>query len=89
MKTILIDNKPMQANGRIVYIKDIVGNLVPAQDHGHSLTNNSMASHENARLITGGHVYVLNYNPETYVEKKPTTYAEYQQMVADGLELWK
>lgn len=34
---------------------------------------------KNQKIATGGHVYVLNYNPKTFVRKYPMTYNEFKE----------
>lgn len=36
---------------------------------------------ENTKLITDGHVFILNYNKETYIPKSPETYEEYRNTI--------
>jgi len=40
---------------------------------------------KNFKVITSGHVYVLNYDSETYVPKCPETIDEYMSMQKAGL----
>lgn len=35
---------------------------------------------ENLKVVSGGYVYVLNYNKETFIPKAPMTYNEYKKM---------
>ena len=37
----------------------------------------SVKFEENQKLVAGGHLYVLNYNPKTYQPKFPETYNEF------------
>ena len=34
---------------------------------------------ENRKVIGSGHVYIMNYNPETYIPTHPETFDEYLQ----------
>lgn len=43
------------------------------------IKNHAKIELENFKVIGSGHVYVINYNKETYKEKFPLTYKEYQE----------
>lgn len=44
----------------------------------HSAIKEHLHTSKNTKLITSGHVYVLNYDESTYVPKSPETYEEYR-----------
>lgn len=46
----------------------------------HRTIKNNYTDKENYKIIGGGHVYILNYNSETFNEKKPITFDEYLKM---------
>lgn len=66
--------------------KDINGRECPVADHGYAL-NAPYEGKDNFKVITSGHVYVLNYNKNTYTNSKPRTFKEYQEMKANGEKL--
>ena len=52
---------------------------VRVASHINALRGIPFGNKENFKVITGGHVYVLNYNPKTYVAEKPFTFSEYRE----------
>jgi hypothetical protein len=45
----------------------------------HDVANRFRNSEDNFKVITSGHVYILNYNEKTYKAKRPETFEEYRQ----------
>jgi hypothetical protein len=66
--------------------KDIYGRDCKVADHGYVL-NTPYEGKDNFKVITSGHVYVLNYNPNTFKNSKPRTFEEYREMESNGEKL--
>lgn len=77
MKTALIDNKVKEYDDQgYVYGLDITGRKCRVSYHS-IIAENFRDNRENLKVIASGHVYVLNYNKETHVERSPMTFEEY------------
>ena len=63
--------------------KDIYGRDCKVADHGYAL-NMPYEGKDNFKGITSGHVYILNYNPNTFTNSKPRSYKEYEEMKSKG-----
>jgi len=66
--------------------EDINGRKCKVAYHGHVL-NSPYKGKDNFKVITCGHVYVLNYNKNTYTNSKPRTFEEYREMKSNGEKL--
>ena len=74
---VLIDNQLCEIDMQGYKIgKDITGRTCRVAYHGTALLR-WLNSKENFKLITCGHVYIINYNAETFNGKKPLTFDEY------------
>lgn len=71
----LVDNEVTEFRGNIRW-----ENGVPVANHSNSFYNVPYEGNENFKFITGGHVYVANYNKKTFVSKPPMTFKEYRKM---------
>lgn len=68
---VLIDGIEAEIDNMCYQIKD--GQRVAF----HSSLHLTGSFPENSKVISGGHVYVVNYNSETYLKKTPETFSEY------------
>ncbi len=74
---LLIDNIQHIANDDgYVLGEDVWGKLCPVSFHS-ILKRYAFINRQNYKLISSGHVYVLNYNENTYIPSGPKTYKEY------------
>ena len=72
----LIDGVEVEHDGWCyVYGLDVDGRKCRVSSH-RGLQNFTIEI-ENQKVITGSHVYVLNYNKDTYKPKSPETFEEY------------
>ena len=72
MKTILLDNTEYKIDEYRCYILN--NDFQPISYH-RVLKGNYK---ENTKVVTSGHLYVLNYNKLTFTPKFPMTYSEFQ-----------
>jgi hypothetical protein len=81
---VLVDNVVKEHDGD--YILGInLGRKVKVAFHGSDVLNHYIAvGKENVKLVTQGHLYVLNYNVKTFVPTYPMTYEEFK---ANGSKL--
>ena len=77
-------------DGKLTEIKNGVQyeNNIPVASHATGLSKAPYQGRENFRLITTGHVYILNYNEKTYQPKKPETFTEYLKMKSEEKKMW-
>lgn len=81
---VLIDGVIGTINDRgLLMGKDITGRECPVADHGYVL-NMPHSGNKNFKGITSGHVYILNYDPDTFTNSKPRTFKEYREMKENG-----
>lgn len=77
---ILIDNEFAIIDNQGFRIgTDIKGRKCRIAYHGHCLRA-TYAGQENFKLITSGHIYILNYNKDTYKPKNALTFEEYKKI---------
>jgi len=76
----LLDNKPVEFDYGYLMDKANPEAKTLSRVAYHGAAQEHKASGENFKVITSGHVYVLNYNPETYKPSKPLNYKEYEEM---------
>tara|TARA_R110002012_G_scaffold40222_1_gene110897 strand:+ start:185 stop:436 length:252 start_codon:yes stop_codon:yes gene_type:complete len=75
----LIDGVEVEHDGFCyVYGLDINGRKCRVSSHGG--LEGFTSEVENKKVITGGHVYILNYNKDTYISKSPETFEEYLKL---------
>jgi len=72
---VLIDNIEKEFLNGYVQGIDITGRKCNASYHIAILDHQTWG--ENFKLAGNGHVYVINYNKKTFVEKYPMTFEEY------------
>jgi hypothetical protein len=63
--------------------KDIDGRVCRIAYHGYALST-PHSGRENFKVITTGHVYILNYNKETYKPKNALTFDQYIELKSEG-----
>lgn len=75
---VLIDGKEKKADkAGFIYGPDISGR--ECRTAFHLAIREHSKKGENFKVITSGHVYVINFNPETFVESSPMTMAEFRE----------
>ena len=80
MKIILIDGEEKEHDGLYVYGLNIHGEKCRVSFHGYDVLEHHCAiKNENVKLVTKGHLYVLNYNSKTFIPTYPMTFKEYQE----------
>lgn len=75
----LIDNREVEHSYGYEYGKDINGRRCKVAYHGQDVLEHHCSSgKENVKLVSQGHLYVLNYNKKTFVPSYPMTFEEYR-----------
>lgn len=83
---ILLDNEERELNDQLLLMgEDISGRRCPVADHTH-LKSVPFEGRENMKVITSGHVYILNYNKNTYVPKNALTFDQYLKLKSEEKE---
>lgn len=73
---VLIDGVEKEADPEgYVMGRDITGRIARASYH--SAIRQFRDKPQNFKVITSGHVYILNYNQDTYKPKRPETFEQY------------
>ena len=78
----LVDNVETEFNGAYAQGFDITGRKCNVS--WHMVIEGHPTNRENFKVIGCGHVYVLNYNPNTYKPKSPLTFDEYLKEKQNG-----
>lgn len=73
---LLIDGVEKEADEHgYVMGRDITGRIVRASYH--SVISIFRGKPQNFKVITSGHVYILNYNQDTYKPERPENFEQY------------
>lgn len=79
---VLIDSKEHYVDEHgYVYCMNL-GKKVPCSYHSALIGNKRQI--ENVKVVTGGHLYVMNYNPQTYIQQGARNFNEYTEYGWDG-----
>ena len=83
--TVLIDNvEAVLDNNSFQRIDLVNGRAAPVADHSSSFYRVPYEGVPNFKFITCGHVYIANYNKDTYAPKNALTFVQYRQLLKEG-----
>lgn len=80
---VLIDNVEGELVGVHLMGFDVDGRRCRVADHG-SVLDAPYQGRDNFKVITSGHVYILNYVKETYKPQNALTFEQYRQLKKEG-----